>query len=238
MTSELKSLSIATDALNSRQAHDQSLSPSPPEYEVDDPSNMPIATLPFPKGTDLESQGQPPYNASREKPDSPSLATRFNASSSHCKPGCSCACHRQYRFKSPRLFHNAVGSLLIKSSGFYGMTQPCNEFSCHRNPLTSMQVSYRFPEWFLNRMISSVIVSNRLCGPQLSLVTPRVVPNTSDIMFHAFAGNIDGIARLFERGLASPFDITDNFGYTALHVSNTVRNIRENLSSNMRISMP
>ena len=238
MISELKSLSIATDALKNRQAHDQPLSPSPPEYQVEDPSNMPIATLPFTKAIDLESQGQPPYDASREKPTPASLTTRFNASSSHCKPGCSCACHRQYRFKSPRLFHNAVGSLLIKSSGFYGMTQPCNEFSCRQNPSTSIQVSYRFPEWFLNRMISSVIVSNRLCGPQLSLVAPRIVSNTSDIMFHAIAGNLDGIARLFERGLASPFDVTHNFGYTALHVSNTVRIIRANPSSNMRISMP
>ena len=72
-------------------------------------------------------------------------------------------------------------------------------------------------------MISSVIISNRLCGPQVSLVAPRVVSNTSDIMFHAFSGNIDGIARLFELGLASPFDITDNFGYTALHVSESAR---------------
>ena len=82
-----------------------------------------------------------------------------------------------------------------------------------------MRITYRFPEWFLNRMISSVIVSNRLCGPQVSLVAPRVVSNTSDIMYHAFAGNIDGVARLFESGLASPFDITCNYGYTALHVS-------------------
>lgn len=142
---------------------------------------------------------------------------------SHCKPACSCACHRVYRIKSPHLFQSVVGSLLIRSNGLYGMTQPCNEFSCRRSSSTSMHISYRFPEWFLNRMISSVIVSNRLCGPQLSLVAPRVVSNTSEIMFHAFAGNIEGIARLFELGLASPFDTNDKFGYTALHVSNTVR---------------
>ena len=107
------------------------------------------------------------------------------------------------------------------------MTQPCNEFSCRRNASTSMRISYRFPEWFLNRMVSSVIISNRLCGPQVSLVAPRVVSNTSDIMFHAFAGNVDGIAKLFELSLASPFDMTDNFGYTALHVSESARSIRD-----------
>ena len=71
-------------------------------------------------------------------------------------------------------------------------------------------------------MISSVIVSNRLCGPQLSLVVPSVVPNTSDIMSYALAGNIDGIARLFELRLASPSDVSENFGYTALRVSDTI----------------
>lgn len=221
MTSEVKCLSKATEALKIHQAHNQVLSPNPPEYQVDETSNMPIATLPFLKEIDLEAQGQPLHNVSREKPTPHTLTTHFDSTSSHCKPGCSCACHRVHRIKSPHLVRNAVGSLLIKSSGLYGMTQPCNEFSCRRNSSTSMRISYRFPEWFLNRMISSIIVSNQLCGPQVSLVAPRVVSNTSDIMFHAFAGNIDGIARLFELGLASPFDITDNFGYTALHVSNT-----------------
>ena len=226
MTSELKTLSIATAATNNHQAHSQHLTPNPPDYQVDDPSNMPIATPPLPKEIDLEAQGQPSYKLSLEKPTPQSLLTRFDPTSSQCKPACSCACHREYRFKSPSLFQNAVGSLLVKSSGLYGMTQPCNEFSCRRNRSTSMRITYRFPEWFLNRMISSVIVSNRLCGPQVSLVAPRVVSNTSEIMFHAFAGNIDGVARLFEIGLASPFDITDNYGYTALHVSNTIRSAR------------
>lgn len=221
ITSQLKSLSIATHALNNHQAHNRHLSSLPPDYQVDDLSNMPIATPPFPHEIDLEAQGQPSYNVSLEKP-----TPRFDASSSHCKLACGCACHRVSRIKSPHLFRNVVGSLLIRSSGLYGMTRPCNEFSCRRKSSTSMRISYRFPEWFLDRMISSVIVSNRLCGPQLSLVAPRVVPSSSDIMFHAFAGNIDGIARLFELGLASPFDISENFGYTALHVSNTVCSTR------------
>lgn len=189
VASEIKSLSIATEALKGHQARNQNLTPNPPDYQVDDPSNMPIATVPLPKEIDLEAQGQPSYNVSPEKPTPRSLMTRFDASSRHCMPACSCACHKEHRFKSPRLFQNAVGSLLVESSGPYGMTQRCNEFSCRRIPSTSMRISYRFPEWFLNRMISSVIVSNRLCGPQVSLVAPRVVSNTSDIMFHAFSCN-------------------------------------------------
>ena len=198
MTSKLNSLSIATQALNTHQKHNQHLTSHPPDYQFDYPSSMPITTSPLPKEIDLEAQGQLPYKVSREKPTPQSPATRFDPNSSHCELACSCACHREYRFKSPSLFQNAVGSLLIKSSGNYGMAQPCNEFSCRRNRSLSMRITYRFPEWFLNRTISSVIVSNRLCGPQVSLVAPRVVSNTSDIMFHASAGYIDGVARLFE----------------------------------------
>ena len=59
----------------------------------------------------------------------------------------------------------------------------------------------------------------------MSLVFPRIVPIDSKIMSYAFAGNMDGIARLFEQGLASPFDVSSNYGYTALHVCETIRPI-------------
>lgn len=137
--------------------------------------------------------------------------------SSNCKRACGCACHSVYRLRSPSLLQSILGSLLVKSNGLYYLTQPCNEFNCHRNPSASVRISYRFPEWFLNRMISSTISTNRLSGPQLSLIVPRVVANTSDIFFHAFAGNIDGIARLFDSGLASPCDISEKYGFTPLH---------------------
>ena len=134
-----------------------------------------------------------------------------------CKRACSCTCHKVYRLKSPSVLHNVVGSLLIKSNGLYGLSQPCNEFSCQRNSSASIRLSYRFPEWLLNRMVSSIVISNQLTGPQLSLVAPRIVSYKSKIFESAFAGNIDGIATLFELGLASPCDVSDDWGCTPLH---------------------
>ena len=183
---------------------------------------MPIATPNLTREIDLEAQEQPRCKFPTGKSTSRSPTTECGPTSNHCKPACGCACHRVCRVKSPALFQNAFGSLLIKSSGLYGITQACNEFSCSGNSSTSMRISYRFPDWFLSRTISSVIVSSRLCGPQVSLVVPRVVPSTSDIMSYAFTGNIDGIARLFDLRLASPFDVSENFGYTALHVSDNM----------------
>ena len=222
LTSELSSLSITTKDPTKHSTPNQDLAHLPSGHQVEDPSNMPLAIQRLPKEIDLEAQKQPLCKLPTQKPTSGSLTTTCGPTSNHCKPACGCACHRVYRVKSPHLFQNAFGSLLIKSSGMYGISQACNKLSCSGNSSTTMRVSYRFPDWFLNRMISSVIVSNRLCGPQLSLVAPRIVPRTSDIMSYAFAGNIDGIARLFELRLASPFDVSENFGYTALHVSDAM----------------
>lgn len=97
------------------------------------------------------------------------------------------------------------------------MNQRCNEHSCRRSTSAKLSISYRFPEWLLNRLISSVIISNHVNGPQLSLVVPRIVPNTSDIFFQSFAGNVDAVAKLLQSGLASPCDISGMWGYTPLH---------------------
>lgn len=136
-----------------------------------------------------------------------------------CKRACSCACHSVYRVKTPNLLQHLVGSLLVKHNGLYGMNQPCNERSCRRSDFASLRISYRFPDWLLNRMVSSVIRSNAIHGPQLSLVVPRIVPDTSEIFALSVAGNINAIAKLLGSGLASPCDVSASWGYTPLHTA-------------------
>ncbi|KAL8773915.1 MAG: hypothetical protein Q9209_001345 [Squamulea sp. 1 TL-2023] len=134
-----------------------------------------------------------------------------------CKRACSCACHSVCRVKSPTILQSFIESLLVKHNGLYGLNQACNERSCRRSTSAHVKISYQFPEWLFNRVVSSVLLSNRVDGPRLTLVIPRVVSNTSDIFFHAFSGNIDAIAKLFQAGLASPCDISGMWGYSALH---------------------
>lgn len=136
-----------------------------------------------------------------------------------CKRACSCACHSVYRVKTPTVLQYLVGSLLVKHNGLYGLNQACNERSCRRSNTASLRISYRFPDWLLNRVVSSVILSNRIDGPQLSLVVPRIVPNTSDIFALCVAGNISAIAKLLGSGLASPCDMSASWGYTPLHTA-------------------
>ena len=178
---------------------------------------MQIFSVEQPKVVEVETQGQPEFVAEKDSALLIQKPSNLDSHSTVCKQACSCSCHSVYRLRTPSLLQALVGSLLIKSNGLYGLNQPCNEFSCRRSSSATVRISYRFPGWMLNRMISSLIVSNRLSGPQLSLVVPRVVSNTSDIFFHAFTGNIDGVAKLLQSGLASPCDISDGWGYTALH---------------------
>ncbi|KAL8950603.1 MAG: hypothetical protein Q9222_003383 [Ikaeria aurantiellina] len=64
---------------------------------------------------------------------------------------------------------------------------------------------------------SSWITSNYVNGPQLCLVVPRVVHFTSEIFYYASTGDIAGAAKLIGSGLASPCDISTNYGHTPLH---------------------
>ena len=159
---------------------------------------------------EVEAQGPPGFVAEKRsallilKPSKP------NSLSSACKRACSCSCHSVYRLSTPSLLQALMGSLLIKYNGLYGLNQPCNDFSCRRSCSATVRISYLFLDWMLNRMMSSLIVSSRLSGPQLPLVMPRLVSNTSDIFFHDFTGNIDGVAKLLQSGLASPCDISDD----------------------------
>ncbi|XMA18428.1 hypothetical protein WAI453_011219 [Rhynchosporium graminicola] len=51
----------------------------------------------------------------------------------------------------------------------------------------------------------------------MSLATPRVVPDNSDIFVYAVRGDIAGMKSLFEQRIASPFDIGVGTGRSALH---------------------
>lgn len=62
-----------------------------------------------------------------------------------------------------------------------------------------------------------MVYGSHALGPQLSVASIRTIARNSDIFCLAMQGDISGIKNLFSKGLASPFDATHNFGYTALH---------------------
>ncbi|KAL9087742.1 MAG: hypothetical protein Q9165_006509 [Trypethelium subeluteriae] len=74
-------------------------------------------------------------------------------------------------------------------------------------------------------MFTLLLTTTPLAGPVASLKVQRTVPGSSDIFKVAMVGDVDGIRRLFENGLASPHDVQFESGVTPLHVAANYRNV-------------
>ncbi|KAL8731479.1 MAG: hypothetical protein Q9181_004289 [Wetmoreana brouardii] len=130
---------------------------------------------------------------------------------------CSCRCHRVNKIRTPAAAQGVVGSLTLKLNGFPTLTPACDEIACRRSMHSSFKLTYRFPSWFSNCALNSMVYSSRAGGPQMALTCSRIISRDSDLFYLAMQGDIAGIKNLFMKGLASPFDATNNYGYTALH---------------------
>jgi hypothetical protein len=136
-----------------------------------------------------------------------------------CKPWCSCICHTETRLQTPQFLRRFLGNLFVGYSGLPVLTKPCNQNSCHLRAQPMSYITYFFPLWFLDRMVSLTMTTIPLAGPVISLKTQRTVPGTADIFTYAKSGNVDKMQMLFKEGLASPHDVHYESGVTALHVS-------------------
>jgi hypothetical protein len=138
---------------------------------------------------------------------------------SRCEGWCSCICHRPYYLQTPQSVDFLLGSLFVGYSGFPIRRRGCNERTCHQQSIPTIKVSYYFPRWFLNRVVQFKAWSSYMQGPSLSLNVPRVIPDDSPVFSFAVQGNLAEIRSLFNKGLASPYDVGLSNGRTALHVS-------------------
>ena len=130
---------------------------------------------------------------------------------------CSCSCHRVNKMKTPGSTQDILGTFTVHVRGMLRLTPACDEIACERSAHSSLRISYRFPPWLSSYALHSMIYSDRVAGPQMCLTSTRTVPRNSDIFCFAMQGDISGIQNLFTKRLASPFDNTHNYGYTALH---------------------
>ena len=101
--------------------------------------------------------------------------------------------------------------------GVSNITPKCNEVTCRKRYNSSFTLTYRFPKWLTNQMMSYALFATRASGPQMALSTARIISGNSDIFRQAMQGNIEGVKSLFNEGLASPYDTASNYGYTSLH---------------------
>lgn len=137
-----------------------------------------------------------------------------------CSSFCMCCCHVHSKINSPLWMKAIMGRVSIGYSGAFLKLkmQACSEKSCFRANSTLLTVNYHFPTWVASR---SIVLRDRyspLHGHNISISTPRVCPWNSQIFHLAIQGSIEAVQKLFDQGLASPYDV-DELGWSALSVS-------------------
>lgn len=135
-----------------------------------------------------------------------------------CRQHCRCVCHSYSTVKTPSFIKGALGSLFLKFSGFPILTSRCDNTTCAKAKASGVKFDYFFPSWLCSRRLIAQYTTSDLQAPELRIRVPRVRPRQSDIFNMARLGDVDGLKTLFEKGLASPYDV-DSSGITALHVS-------------------
>ena len=147
-------------------------------------------------------------------PDNSELPTATS-----CGNMCRCNCHRKSSFRTPGWMRSSIGSLSVGYSGtkLVGRVS-CTEKTCLQRVHSSVKITYQFPQWLLGRSVSFTDMWHPLNGHNINLKTPRVISARSEVFVFAQQGNIEGIQRLFQDQKASPFDVSDSEGRSALHV--------------------
>ena len=134
---------------------------------------------------------------------------------------CSCNCHVSMNLRTPALMAQGVGTLQVQCArgSWYQACGNCERRQCYRYNGNIWKSEYYFPTWLFHRMLSFRWTWNPRSGYSISLRTPRLVPTNSELFLYAQHGNIEGMQRLFDTHAASPFDISQEEGRSALHVS-------------------
>jgi hypothetical protein len=68
-------------------------------------------------------------------------------------------------------------------------------------------------------MLLVMLHNKSFSGPELTLKMPRLARTDSAVFIDAARGNVNGLKKLFERGVASTSDVAWTNQYTPLHVS-------------------
>ena len=140
-----------------------------------------------------------------------------------CEGYCSCICHSTYRYKSPELLDNLVGSLFIGYTGLPISTPKCDSRTCINQTPRSIRVSYAFPSWFFMKTLD-VVARNSQNGPSFGLsLRNRIDASTGiNIISLTHNGDITGMVKLLEERKASLTDVTLYNGTTLFCVRGSV----------------
>ena len=170
----------------------------------------------------LSRSTSPGLNTSEEQASMPIIGVRAFTTQhrrSPCSQSCKCKCHNVHSFQSPSALHNLVGTLFIGYSGCpMRSLQRCTESSCLSQSTFRAYVHYLFPLWFLTKSLTVTFMMMFPAQLQIALTVRRIVPSGAEIFLCERVQDIDGMKKLFSKGLASPND-SEIGGGSLLYVS-------------------
>lgn len=138
----------------------------------------------------------------------------------HCRPDCNCSCHSEYNSKTPGYLDRIMGRLFLGYSGFPSLVTSCDLTICQRSQSPSVSAEYWFPLGFCwSQIVRFELGYQAQLGPQFGLTTLRRVPDSALCVKFALEGDIDGLKKLFQHGMASSKDVSSTRGYSLLRVS-------------------
>lgn len=136
-----------------------------------------------------------------------------------CRPRCVCVCHQSRGSSSPSMLKDLLGRLFVGYAGLPLLSPTCDVRTCKTSQMPSVTAEYWFPLGYCwSTVLRLQMAYHAHLGPQVALSTLRSVPDSAQSVAYALEGNIDGLRNLFDRGLASPKDVSITRGYTLLRV--------------------
>ncbi|KAK3394956.1 ankyrin repeat-containing domain protein [Podospora didyma] len=176
----------------------------------------------------LYNTSAPPARRRPVRPVSPRSASRIQAGSDYikmrlrqarttCQAACRCSCHSALDEKTPAFMDGLLGQLFVGFTGWPMLSAKCDSAACTGQRTSSVSLEYWFPPGICwSQIVRLSLAYEANVGPSLQLNTLRRVPDSSQCVSFALEGNIDGLKNLFNRGLASPRDVSSTRGYTLL----------------------
>lgn len=140
---------------------------------------------------------------------------------SNCEGSCDCSCHSRNRTRLPLMLRNLVGTLFVGYTGSLRLGTKCNKTTCRNRTGRSFQLTYCFPQWFIERAIYVVFAITYTGNIKFRLDVRRRIGwgGEDNILRFALTGTTSGVQSLLNDGKASMLDVDQNHGRSALYVS-------------------
>ncbi|KAL7921340.1 ankyrin repeat-containing domain protein [Trichoderma austrokoningii] len=142
-----------------------------------------------------------PHSAA-SMPEELSLGIRATPYRKHC----SCSCH------TPAFLNNLLGRLFVRYASLPSISPKCDNQERQASRSGKISLEYWFPPSIWSRILRMELST----GPSLQLDMLRIIPDNSQCINFTVDGNISGLQSLFDRGLASPRDVSSTRGYSLL----------------------